>query len=69
MNKSELQPMTDIGPLLVNTKTAAMLLCVSERTLWTMTNCGDIPCVRIGRAKRGSRPSSSIATDTGFTAA
>lgn len=46
---------SEVGPLLVNAKTAAMLLCVSERTLWTLTNCGDVPCVRIGRTVRYDR--------------
>ncbi len=41
--------------ILVNAKTAAKLLCVSERTLWTLTNCGDVPSLRIGRAVRYDR--------------
>ncbi len=38
--------------LLVDAKRAAAMLSISPRTLWTLTNCGDIPCVRIGRAVR-----------------
>ena len=29
---------------------AAKALSISERLLWSKTNCGEIPCVRIGRA-------------------
>ena len=32
-----------------------MLLSISERTLWTITNAGQIPCVRILGAKRYAR--------------
>jgi excisionase family DNA binding protein len=31
---------------------AAKALAVSPRTLWSLTNGGAIPCVRIGRAVR-----------------
>lgn len=31
---------------------AAQALAISPRKLWTMTNCGEIPCVRIGRSVR-----------------
>lgn len=30
----------------------ADLLGISPRTLWTITNAGDIPCIRIGRCLR-----------------
>lgn len=39
-------------PLLVNTQTAAKMLAISPRLLWTLTNRGDIPCVRLGGAVR-----------------
>ncbi len=38
--------------LLVNRKAAARLLGLSVRTVWTLTNTGAIPVVRIGRAVR-----------------
>lgn len=31
---------------------AASLLSISERSLWTLTNSGQIPVVRIGRSLR-----------------
>jgi len=31
---------------------AAKLLGICERTLWTLTSTGEIPCVRIGRSVR-----------------
>ncbi len=55
-NQSTVQPLVanDSNPsqMLINAKTAAALLSVSERTLWTLTNRGEIRCVRIGRAVR-----------------
>ncbi len=41
-------------PFLVDATEAARLLSISTRTLWTMTDRGEIPCVRIGRAMRYS---------------
>ena len=35
-------------PLTVNVKTAAGMLCVSERTIRTLTKNGELPVVRIG---------------------
>jgi excisionase family DNA binding protein len=43
------QSATPTAPLLVNAKTAARMLSIGARLLWTMTNAGEIPCVRIGR--------------------
>jgi len=31
---------------------AAKALAISPRTLWSLTDSGEIPCVRIGRAVR-----------------
>jgi excisionase family DNA binding protein len=42
----------EIHRLLWTCREAAAALNVSERTLWKLTNEGDIPCVRIGRAVR-----------------
>ena len=38
--------------LLLTPREAARAVAVSERTLWTLTRRGDIPCVRIGRSVR-----------------
>lgn len=38
--------------LLLNATEAADALSIGTRKLWELTNCGDIPCVRIGRAVR-----------------
>jgi hypothetical protein len=38
--------------LLVSAKEAARILAISTRKLWTETNCGAIPSIRIGRAVR-----------------
>jgi excisionase family DNA binding protein len=38
--------------LLWTSRETAAALSISERTLWKLTNAGDIPCVRIGRAVR-----------------
>jgi excisionase family DNA binding protein len=37
------------NPLLIPAREAARLLSVSERTVWTLTKDGAIPCLRIGR--------------------
>ena len=37
---------------LMTAKEAAALLAVSERTLWTLTKAGTIPCIRLGRSIR-----------------
>ena len=42
------------APLLVDTPTAAKMLGVSSRTIWTLANCGDLKATRIGRAVRFS---------------
>jgi excisionase family DNA binding protein len=40
--------------LLITRAEAATLLSISQRLLWTLTNTGVIPCVRLGRAVRYS---------------
>jgi excisionase family DNA binding protein len=47
---------TSIVPqkLLVTAREAAAALSISERTLWTLTQSGDIPVVRLGRSVRYS---------------
>jgi hypothetical protein len=38
--------------LLVKPSDAAEALSISPRKLWAMTNSGEIPCLRLGRAVR-----------------
>ena len=40
--------------LAVDVRAAAALLSISERTLFSLTKSGAIPCVRIGRSVRYS---------------
>ena len=40
------------GRLLLTPCEAAAALAISERTLWTRTANGEIPCVRLGRSVR-----------------
>ena len=43
---------TATAPLLLRSREAAEALSISERTLWDLTKCGEIACIRIGRAVR-----------------
>jgi hypothetical protein len=47
--------------LLWTSREAAAALSLSERTLWKLTNEGDIPCVRIGAQKNKAQRSESTA--------
>jgi excisionase family DNA binding protein len=47
-----LPPVQPLVPLLVTPPDAAHLLAVSERTLWGLTDAGEVRAVRIGRAVR-----------------
>lgn len=38
--------------LLLRLDEAAKALAISPRKLWSLTNCGEVPCVRIGRTVR-----------------
>jgi predicted DNA-binding transcriptional regulator AlpA len=40
------------APMLVDAKATQVLLCMGERRLWELTNCGAIPCRKIGRSVR-----------------
>jgi len=40
------------GPMLVRPRDAARMLALSERTLWSMTRAGLLPCVRVGKSVR-----------------
>ena len=42
----------DDSRLAVTMREAADLLAVSERTIWTMCNSGELPSVLIGRCRR-----------------
>ena len=46
------RPDTSPDAILVDSKQAAAMLAIGSRHLWTLTNCGAIPCVRIGRSVR-----------------
>lgn len=39
------------SPLLVDARSAAKMLCVSERTLWSLSDRGQLASVRIGRRR------------------
>lgn len=56
MNASTTSNPATIDPdTLLDAKQTAALLAISARTLWSMTNAGMIPCVRIGRSVRYRR--------------
>lgn len=38
--------------ILLRPREAAEVLGVCERTLWSLTQTGDLPCVRLGKAVR-----------------
>jgi excisionase family DNA binding protein len=44
--------METTGLLLLTSRQAAQAPAISERKLWDLTKCGDIPVVRIGRSVR-----------------
>lgn len=48
-------PESEPDPLLLTPRQTARQLGISERTLWSLTNSGTIPVVRIGRCVRYSR--------------
>jgi excisionase family DNA binding protein len=41
-----------LKPFLLNSRQAAVFLNISQRTLWTLVDSGDITVVRIGRSVR-----------------
>lgn len=47
-----IRPSVQPEPLLVNVATAARMLCLSDRTLWSLSERGELPRVKIGRAVR-----------------
>lgn len=44
------EPRSSVPCLALRPKEAAKALGIGERLLWSKTNCGEIPHVRIGRA-------------------
>lgn len=40
------------GSAVYTMQQAAEVLQVSERTVWAITNCGDLPYITVGRCKR-----------------
>ena len=46
------QPVEQVPRLLLRPSEAAESLGISERTLWSLTDDGTIPCVRLGRSVR-----------------
>ena len=49
---SGVTPGMGIDPILVDSRTAAKILAISERKLWQLAKDGDIAHVRIGRSVR-----------------
>ena len=41
-----------VQKLLLSTREAAQTLSISPRKLWSMTNSGEIPCIRFGKSVR-----------------
>ncbi len=41
--------------LLVDSREAARLLCLCERSVWTLTKAGKLRAIRVGRSVRYSR--------------
>lgn len=48
----EISKDTNRYPMLLTAKEAARTLSISPRKLWELTNCSEIPCVRIGKLVR-----------------
>ena len=44
------EPCNAASPLLIKVKAASLVLGISPRKLWSLTNCNAIPSRRIGRA-------------------
>ena len=42
------------APLLWHSRDAARVLSIGERLLWSLTQRGEVPCIRFGRAVRYS---------------
>jgi len=51
-NGNQMQTSSNNEQWLLTSRQAAEALAISERTLWELTNRGDMPCVRLGRSVR-----------------
>lgn len=47
-------PSDPTPPLLIDARSACVMLCVGTRRLWTLTNCNAIPSRKIGASVRYS---------------
>ena len=54
MDRQELSEKEVPKRLLLKSEEAASTLAISPRKLWELTDSGEIPCIRIGRAVRYS---------------
>jgi excisionase family DNA binding protein len=52
MYTNEQQGRAEPSAMLLKPAEAAKLLQIGERTLWRLTDAGEIPCIRIGRSVR-----------------
>ncbi len=52
MNEPSSTAASDASPRLLRSDEASKVLSISPRTLWTLTDRGEIPCVRILRSVR-----------------
>jgi excisionase family DNA binding protein len=52
MDTKEQQGRAEPAALLLKPAEAAKLLQIGDRTLWRLTDEGEIPCIRIGRSVR-----------------
>ena len=52
METMKMTTQTPDKPLLLRPRDAARMLALSERTLWSLTQAGLLPCVRVGKAVR-----------------
>ncbi|MCI0638481.1 MAG: helix-turn-helix domain-containing protein [Gemmataceae bacterium] len=48
---ADLRPTLRLEPILLRAEEAAAALAISERTLWELTQNGEIPCVAVGAGK------------------
>ena len=53
-SRSQLEASGHLSRLLLTPRQTASALAICEKTLWTYTQNGQIPCVRIGRSVRYS---------------
>ena len=54
MKLKDARPPSPLSQRLLTASEAATYLGISERTLWTLSNCGEIKSVRFGKGKRKS---------------